>query len=137
MTECDRSSSSVTSEVGVPLSVTFRDVFYDAMRISHSMTLSTTFSVTLCESRSVSYFRVSDFQVAHEPQSSYGLICEDTMVGTLVKLGLGLSNRNTACVSRREVDVPRCDAMSHLQVPRRQPPRSRRITRDTPASPPP
>jgi len=42
------------------------------------------------------------------------------MVGTLVKLGLGLSNRNTACVSRREVDVPRFDAMSHLQVPRRQ-----------------
>ena len=65
------------------------------------------------------------------------------MVGRLVKLGLGLSNRNTACVSRREVDVPRCDAMSHLQVSRRQPPAaygggeagvSRRITRGTPAS---
>ena len=46
------------------LSVTF---FHDAMRVSHSMTLSTTLFVTLCESRSVSFFRVFDFQVAHQP----------------------------------------------------------------------
>ena len=56
---------------------------------------------------------------------------------TLVKLGLGLSNQNPACVSSREVNLPRDDDMSHLQDARRQPPRSRRTTGGTPALPPP